>query len=240
MGNKREIMFVGIFFLIFSESIQMKRKFVIPFFILVFLFPLFINDTLRGLLPKIIYSVEDAQSIKKEVIVTEESYIPNAAMSSFNHFIFSNEIFYAHYSMYGVLEKKVEPKFGASFVYLFASFIPRFINENRPQDIYQYYIQSMNNQSKQGFTIHHATGWYLNFGLIGVILGAMLLGSLLGVSYSYFFLKEKLSYVYMAIFCGLIASIPFLIRGGPEAYKTVFAFGVLLPTFVFSLADLKQ
>ena len=28
----------------------------------------------------------------------------------------------------------------------------------------------------QGFTVHHATGWYLNFGTWGLIAGALLVG----------------------------------------------------------------
>ena len=43
---------------------------------------------------------------------------------------------------------------------------------------YQYYATGVGAREGQGYSIHHATGWYLNFGVAGVVMGAILLGRL--------------------------------------------------------------
>ena len=59
---------------------------------------------------------------------------------------------------------------------MLASVIPRFAWPSRPPDIYLHYADSIGVAEGQGFTIHHATGWYLNFGVLGILVGALLWG----------------------------------------------------------------
>ena len=48
----------------------------------------------------------------------------------------SNEAYAAHFSMYGVLAARTEPRFGYSLYSLVCSVIPRILWPGRPQDIY--------------------------------------------------------------------------------------------------------
>ena len=69
--------------------------------------------------------------------------------------------------MYGVLAAGVEPRFGYSLYSLVCSVIPRVLWPDRPRDIYLYYSESVGAIQNQGYSLHHATGWYLNFGYPG-------------------------------------------------------------------------
>ena len=94
-----------------------------------------------------------------------------------SHFVTtSNEAFAAHFSLYGVLAAGTAPKFGYSLYSLACSVIPRVLWPERPRDIYLYYSESVGTIQNQGYSLHHATGWYLNFGYTGVVLGAVALG----------------------------------------------------------------
>src|SRR5262249_883634 len=88
----------------------------------------------------------------------------------------SNEAYAAHFSLYGVLAFDVEPKFGYSLYSLACAVIPRLLWPDRPRDIYLYYSESVGTIQNQGYSIHHATGWYLNFGYLGVPIGGIVLG----------------------------------------------------------------
>ena len=91
-----------------------------------------------------------------------------------------NEAYAAHFSMYGVLSRNVEPKFAYSLYSLALSAIPRIVWPDRPRDIYLYYSESVGTVQNQGYSLHHATGWYLNFGYLGVALGAVVMGLVWG------------------------------------------------------------
>ncbi|MCB1151392.1 hypothetical protein KDK88_07565, partial [bacterium] len=88
----------------------------------------------------------------------------------------SNEAFAAHFSMYGVLHNAVPLTWGTSVLSLVASLVPRGLWPDRPETIYQWYVDGVGALPGQGYTIHHATGWYLNFGWLGVFMGALVLG----------------------------------------------------------------
>jgi len=159
-------------------------------------------------------------------------------------FIFSNELFASNFSMYGVLSKNVKAKFGVSFRYLFYAIVPRFISNNRPIDSYDYYATSVNAKEGQGYTIHHVTGWYLNFGIFGIILGAVLL-SLIWVSFhnALFKIKEEkrlLFRVFIVIcFATIVAEMPQIVRAGPEVYKSILIEAFIFPTMFFFLVIFK-
>jgi hypothetical protein len=162
------------------------------------------------------------------------------------HFVASsNEAFAAHFSMYGVLATGTEPKFGYSLYSLVCSIIPRVLWPDRPPDIYLYYSQSVGAIENQGYSLHHATGWYLNFGYPGVAIGAMVLGLLWAQTLS---AKRRIRkstglLFRLAAIIGpwlFAAGLPPLIRSGPEGYKGFVLECLLIPLGVLVLACRPQ
>lgn len=158
--------------------------------------------------------------------------------------VFSNELFYAHFSMYGVIHKNVPLTYGSSFLSLAASIIPRAIYPNRPKDIYQYYVDSVNPAPGQIYTIHHVAAYYLNFGVIGVILAGLVLAGFFIFAFFINFYSFKRNGTFLIL---LKCLIPFLICGqlvtfitaGPEAYKALILEGVLIPVLLLWLCSKK-
>jgi hypothetical protein len=159
----------------------------------------------------------------------------------------SNEAYAAHFSMYGVLANQVEPKFGYSFYSLACSVIPRVFWPDRPPDIYNYYSESVGSIEGQGYSLHHATGWYLNFGYPGVALG----GILLGLAWAYCLRargkirpSSGLTFRLFAVISPwlFVAGLAPLVRAGPEAYKGLLVEGVLIPvgTLLFACRAKKS
>ena len=154
----------------------------------------------------------------------------------------SNEAFFAHYSMYGVLTYHVPLTYGSSFLCLAASVVPRLFWPTRPDDIYLYYARGVSSTPGQGYTIHHATAWYLNFGVLGVLLGAALMGWVWGKCYtSYLKATNTSGSGWLRILMILspwmfVAQIPFIMAAGPEAYRSLIVEAFLLPTFALSIA----
>jgi|SRR5579859_2553365 len=164
-----------------------------------------------------------------------------AAASSLATFATSNEPFAAHMSMYGSLHKNVELTYGSSIITFLSSAIPRVVWLNRPADIYSYYAFAVGAVEGQGYTIHHATGWYLNFGTVGVVLGAALFGWTWGSRWTRFqHVGEARSYWGQAFriiaFWTFTASVSALLRSGPEGYKTVLVEGFFIPTLIVGFA----
>jgi hypothetical protein len=153
----------------------------------------------------------------------------------------SNEAYAAHFSMYGVLANQVEPKFAYSLYALACSVVPRALWPDRPQDIYYYYSSSVGALEGQGYSLHQATGWYLNFGYAGVLTGAIMLG----LVWVWFLNARKRTRLNSHLFARVFAYIapwvfaaymPPLIRAGPEGYKGLIVEGVLAPLCVLALA----
>src|SRR5579864_730554 len=146
----------------------------------------------------------------------------------------SNEAFAAHFSMYGVLATHTPPRFGYSLYSLICSAIPRVFWPDRPKDIYLYYSESVGAIQNQGYSLHHATGWYLNFGYAGVALGAIVLGLVwAGCLNAHQRIRPKSGLVFR-LFATIApwvfaAGSPPLIRAGPEGYKGFLIEGVLIP-----------
>jgi len=150
----------------------------------------------------------------------------------------SNEAFAAHFSMYGVLATGTAPQFGYSLYSLACSAIPRVIWPGRPRDIYLYYSESVGTIQNQGYSLHHATGWYLNFGYAGVAMGAILLGLVWAGCLNAHQRIRRQSGLPFRLFATiapwvLVAGIPPLVRAGPEGYK-----GVLIDCFLVPMAAL--
>ena len=151
----------------------------------------------------------------------------------------SNEAYGAHFSMYGVLAGGVEPKFGYSLYSLVCSVIPRVMWPDRPPDIYLYYSESVGAIQNQGYSLHHATGWYLNFGYPGVALGAIVMG----LVWAYCLNAHRrtrpghLFRLFATVAPWLfVACLPPLIRAGPEGYKGFLIEGVMIPVGVLAFA----
>ena len=146
----------------------------------------------------------------------------------------SNEAFAAHFSMYGVLATNTPPRFGYSLYSLICSAVPRVFWPDRPKDIYLYYSESVGAIQNQGYTLHHATGWYLNFGYAGVALGAVVLGLIwAGCLNAHQRIRPK-SGLLFRLFATVApwvfaAGLPPLIRAGPEGYKGFLIEGLLIP-----------
>jgi hypothetical protein len=153
----------------------------------------------------------------------------------------SNEAYAAHFSLYGVLSTGAEPRFGYSVYSLACSVVPRVLWPDRPVDIYNYYADSVGALQNQGYSIHHATGWYLNFGYIGIALGAVVMGLVWAYCSNAHQRISARSSLAFRIFATLspwlfVACLPPLIRAGPEGYKGFLVEGVLIPMATLTFA----
>jgi hypothetical protein len=148
--------------------------------------------------------------------------------------------------MYGVLATGAEPRFGYSLYSLVCSIVPRVLWPDRPRDIYLYYSESVGSIQNQGYSIHHATGWYLSFGHMGVVLGAMVMGLVWSWCLNAHQRIKSSNGLVFRIFATVspwlfVACLPPLIRAGPEGYKGWVIEGVLIPvvTLLFSCRPKK-
>jgi hypothetical protein len=153
----------------------------------------------------------------------------------------SNEAFAAHFSMYGVLSAGVAPKFGYSLYALVCSIVPRIVWPGRPLDIYFYYSDQVGAIQNQGYSLHHATGWYLNFGIAGVALGAVVLGLIWAYCLNAHQRIRAGSGLAFRLFATtapwlFVAYLPSLVRAGPEGYKGFVIEAVLIPVGTLLLA----
>lgn len=160
----------------------------------------------------------------------------------------SNEAFGAHFSLYGVLHFHSPLTYGSSLVSLLASVVPRIVWPDRPGDIYAHYAASVGiaeGIGEQGFSIHHATGWYLNFGLPGLVLGAIIWGWVWSWCFNTYTLAadqwrrmSRWRYIFAVLApWGFVAYIPPLVRAGLEGYKGFLIEGLLIPTVIITVAS---
>jgi hypothetical protein len=232
IGNKHDLMFAGLFGFLFYFSNNIKievKKIILIVFIVVF--PLTITDFVRGL-PLLNYTNIPDQDIK--VYTTKK-------VPSYMNVLFNNEMFYAHFSMYGALSQRVELTYGKSIINLAESFIPRIIREDRDEDVYTHYTNSIRAKKGQGYTIHHATGWYINFGVWGIFIGGIMLGLIWSFFYRmncrlYRYRNNLLIIIFSVAPSLFISFIPNLIRNGFEAYKPLIFEAILIPSIIIYLS----
>ncbi|HTB15127.1 MAG TPA: hypothetical protein VK752_26330 [Bryobacteraceae bacterium] len=153
----------------------------------------------------------------------------------------SNEAYAAHFSLYGVLSTGAEPRFGYSLYSLACSVVPRVLWPDRPADIYNYYADSVGAIQNQGYSVHHATGWYLNFGYAGVAVGALVMGLVwawCSNAHQRIAPKSGLGFRLFATIAPwlFVACLPPLIRAGPEGYKGFVVEGLLIPMATLGFA----
>lgn len=157
----------------------------------------------------------------------------------------SNEAYGAHFSMYGVLETATPARFGYSIYSLACSVVPRILWKDRPRDIYLYYSESVGAIQNQGYSIHHATGWYLNFGYAGVGIGAVVLGLIWAYCLNAHQRVRRRSGLLFRVFAVIVpwmfvANLPSLVRTGPEGYKGFVVDGILTPVTPLAFACRKR
>jgi hypothetical protein len=159
----------------------------------------------------------------------------------------SGEAFAAHFSLYGMLHFNAPLTYGSSFVSLAQSVVPRLLWADRPLGTYVEYAEGVGiyeGATGEAYTIHHATGWYLNFGLWGLVAGAVLWGLVWGQCYRAYRKttaggrgwQHALSIMAPA---GFVAAIPLLVRAGPDGYKGVIIEGFIIPTVIILLASTR-
>ncbi|MCB0815838.1 MAG: hypothetical protein KDB87_22060, partial [Flavobacteriales bacterium] len=151
--------------------------------------------------------------------------------------LLSNEMFAAHFSMYGILRNSVPPEPFISMRYLWASAAPAFVRGERPSSAYDLYARGAHLQEGQGYTIHHAAGWYLNAGFAGPLLGGLLLGLVWGGVVRLRNRTDKYHPVLGVLPFLFVAFLPQVLRNGPEAYRTLLVEGLLLPVLILLLTS---
>lgn len=228
LGNKNEVLEALVAgTLAYLGSVRKANIWKVSLAVCAGLWFLYAIDFFRGV------SLADMQSVVGQRL--EE------ATGAANFVTSSNESFAAHFSMYGVLARDVPPKFGYSLYSLFCSVIPRVLWPHRPQDIYFYYSEQVGAIQNQGYSLHHATGWYLNFGSVGVAIG----GIVLGLAWAFCLtarqrIREK-SGLLFRLFAVIapwlfVANLPPLIRAGPEGYKGFIIEAVVIPVGALAFA----
>lgn len=155
---------------------------------------------------------------------------------SITSIVFSNELFAGHFSLYGIIKYNVQPKIGLSFRALMEMVKPKSSRSKNVLDSYAYYSNSLNFSDGQGFTINHIAGWYLNFSYFGVLIGGVFLGFIIFGAFS----KQRNAktgvkeLIWTIVLCSLTAFTAMLVRGGPEAFKSLLIEAVIVPVIIFS------
>jgi hypothetical protein len=232
LGNKNDLLVPGItgvlFYVANSERPNYGGLVVLG---CAGLIGLWMIDLLRGTpFPQFLQAVQNLDFDRLQEAVAEGSA--------------SNEAFGAHFSMYGSLIYDVAPTWGSSIVSLLASAVPRVFWPDRPDEIYVYYADQVNAVAGQGYAIHHATGWYLNFGVAGILIGAMILGVVWATCANAYLhasaVRSRLLYLLAVLSpCTFAAYVPDIVRAGPEVYKGVTVEAFLIPAFVLYVASLS-
>jgi hypothetical protein len=234
LGNRHDLIYSGIFALILYSINTEKKLFKhYALIMLVTALPVFLAELTRAI--PLFSAVEDTY-------VTKFHFKDLDFLGTIISLTLSNEMFAGHMSLYGAMHSHLALTHGSSFENLLSSLVPRVILPERPMDVYQYYISIALNPGTQGFTINHAAGWYLNFGLAGVIAGGVILGTLIALATNYFYMPDKRKKFFrlaqILIVPGLIAFIPLIIRTGPEGYKALLFEGILIPIMIFWISGL--
>jgi hypothetical protein len=156
----------------------------------------------------------------------------------------SNESISAHLSLYGIQYFDCSWTYGSSIVSLLASIVPGFLWPSRPVGIYAHYASGVSAIEGQGYTIHHASGWYLNLGVPGLIVGAVVFGWVWAKLYNSSLRYGRPGSVPLRVFSAIAFStftggIPNIMRSGPEAYKSMVFECLVMPVLVLTIAYVR-
>ncbi len=245
LGNRHELVFSGLFILFFllkwflEKIISLKKIILVSSIIAI---PIILSDPARAIFPIVIsqlyhpnLSKEELSELNKINVYASDDVV-TATSHALANVAFSNELFFANFSMYGILKKNVAVTNGTSIEILKNSLLPKFIfhQKNTQEDIYSYYARSVNAKPGQGYSIYNSTAWYLNFGWIGILLGAIVL---MLFFYIGFWLRLKsanttnffLKFTYFSFLFLLAAQFPSIVRSGPENIKSILFEALLIP-----------
>ena len=247
LGNKHEL-FMGLvlgvlLFFVNSRRPAFGRLAVYAGFVAV---PLFLTGQVRGrslhALPK---DPEEKAVVPPPFTVPVIADVPRAPKATgpvmrMGQMLLSNEMFAAHFSLYGICRNHVEPVPGISARYLASSLVPRLLKEDRPPTAYDAYAGQCGLMEGQGYTIHQAAAWYMNGGWPLVGVGGLFLGLLWGLLMRWNGRSSGKSLPLrilsvMGTSCW-VAYLPMLVRDGPETLKALLREGFALPIGVVLLA----
>lgn len=146
----------------------------------------------------------------------------------------------AHLSLYGLLSTDMPWTWGSSLVYLVQSLVPGWPAASRVPDSYAVYAAGVGAPDGQGFNIHFAAGAYLNLGVAGLILSAVVLVLLVrGLrAWSRWLVQRSGDWRALPALAAqsfLFALLPIMLRGGPEGLKALLFEGYLIPFLVAAL-----
>jgi len=224
IGNRNEMLMAGIAGFLWYFSLGGRLKAVpVAIVVLCGFFILRLTEATRG------EGLEIATTDVSETLLSADFWNPFAVASG-------SESQAAHMSMYGVLSHNVDFTYGSSILYFVSSFVPRLIWSDRPPDSYTLYTNATMVSDEHGYNIHLATGWYLNFGLPGVIVGAILV-ALVWVGVFRMVLRNqennsRWAVMWCCSFCFTSAFMAALMRNGPEGMKGMIVEAVIIPLVV--------
>jgi hypothetical protein len=122
------------------------------------------------------------------------------------------------FSMYAVVRFPVPTSHGMSVLFMLEALIPRFVRPERvTQDAFEYYANAVGLPPLRGWGMHFATDSYINFGILGLILGAVVLALLHGALLRQ--LRERPHFLFP--FAGCLAAFPIGFRAGIPGLKTM-------------------
>jgi hypothetical protein len=235
LGNRAELVFAAVAAILFYlVNAQQRRLLPVIASVVALMASINVIETVRGAPVKDIVSVLQ-QHEPLDFISYDEA---------------SNEQFATHMSLYGVLQYDVEPTYGKTIVSLATSVIPRLLWPNRPSGVYEDYFNKTHASpgegiGPQGYTIHFATAFYLNFGTPGIVLGGVILGWIWSKLFNIFHADR----VYRSTLgqaaavlapWTFVANLPMLLRSGPEGLKALCVEAILLPAFAITCAAIKK
>ncbi len=165
---------------------------------------------------------------------------PRDFLMSYYSIFTSNESFAAHFSLYGVIAQNIPLLYGQGLINLLLTLVPRALWRDR-RETYDYYALQAGLDPSAGYSIHHATDWYLNFGTLGLIAGALILGWIWATFYNLSFSPKEGRKRWVSTLCVVgpwlfIGFFPQFIRGGIEVYKAFLIGYLLLPTCLIAVA----
>tara|TARA_R110001592_G_scaffold85353_1_gene252174 strand:+ start:15262 stop:16551 length:1290 start_codon:yes stop_codon:yes gene_type:complete len=219
LGN-RHILLSGmiLYFVLFLDT---KKYSILSFLKMVAVFVLILSSIMS------IYVVREAQE------GDFDSVNPEKVQTSIVNMFSSSEFIYSHMSMYGVYSNEIEVSVGKSLFFLVSATLPRVISNDREEDIYNYYIQQVSSNPFKGFTIANPTGWYLNFGIVGVFFGGCILGLICCSLHFCCYHNRKQSMFFILVFSLFLSDIIGYMRsGGPEPLRAVLLIKAILPAII--------
>lgn len=120
------------------------------------------------------------------------------------------------FSQYIAMVNRVEPYPSGSFSYLGRILIPRFVAEDRPDEgPYEHFATAAGLPPRTGWGMNLMTDFYVNYGLLASVVGALLLGTLHWAVFNF----ARISVTGQFVFAGLVAAYPLCIRSGIPGLK---------------------